>query len=121
MSRLFVNGTLMRGLSLHQNLAGATCLGTFRTAAAYRVHSIADIHPGMYRVEQGGYSIEGELYEVPPDVLDRVVRSEPPGLYVGDIELDDGTMVPGILFSRHDAIRHPDISHFGGWRAYIES
>jgi AGZA family xanthine/uracil permease-like MFS transporter len=46
---LFVNGTLMRGLPLHGNLAGAELLEETRTAPAYRVHSIDDVHPGMYR------------------------------------------------------------------------
>ena len=49
---LFVNGTLMRGLELHGNLAGAELLEETRTAPAYRVHSIGDVHPGMYRARR---------------------------------------------------------------------
>ena len=48
---LFVNGTLMRGLELHGNLAGAELLEETRTAPVYRVHSIGDVHPGMYRAD----------------------------------------------------------------------
>ena len=41
---LFVNGTLMRGLELHGNLAGAELLEETRTAPVYRVHTIDDVH-----------------------------------------------------------------------------
>ena len=71
---LFVNGTLMRGLELHGNLAGAELLEETRTAPVYRVHSIGDVHPGMYRADDGGASISGELYAIPIETLLRVDR-----------------------------------------------
>jgi gamma-glutamylcyclotransferase (GGCT)/AIG2-like uncharacterized protein YtfP len=119
-TELFVNGTLMRGLPLHGNLAGAEYLGTFRTAPIYRLFSIGDAHPGMYPVETGGVAVEGELYRVPEDVLRRVLAGEPPNLYLGTVHLEDGREVPGILYERSamsDAAR--DISDYGGWRAYM--
>ena len=119
-SLLFVNGTLMRGLKLNGNLDGATFLGEFRTAPAYRIHSIGDVHPGMYRVDEGGIAVPGELYEVPDDVLELVEAGEPPNLYRGPVELEDGRIVPGILYPRELAEgHHPDISSYGGWREYI--
>ena len=119
-SQLFVNGTLMRGLALEANLAGATFLGAFLTAPRYRIFSIGDVHPGMYEVEEGetGISVPGELYELPDDVWARVEGGEPPGLYRGPVSLDDGRVVPGILYPRGLAAAHPDISDYGGWRAY---
>ncbi|MGH2406600.1 MAG: allophanate hydrolase-related protein [Candidatus Limnocylindrales bacterium] len=116
---LFVNGTLMNGLKLHPNLAGATFLGAFRTAPKYRMHSIGDVHPGMYEVARGGVAIAGELYELPDEVWTRVHAGEPPNLYRGPIELEDGRAVPGILYPRELAEgHHPDISDYGDWRAY---
>jgi len=44
---LFVNGTLMRGDVLHQNLDGARFISEARTAPRYRLYSIGDVHPGM--------------------------------------------------------------------------
>ena len=118
---LFVNGTLMRGLALHANLDGATFLGEFRTAPRYRVHSIGDVHPGMYRVEEGGVSVAGELYELPNEVWTRVESGEPPDLYRGPVELEDGRTVPGILYPRELAEgHHRDISAYGDWRRYWE-
>lgn len=111
----------MRGLTLHANLDGARFLEESRTAPTYRLHSIGDRHPGMYWVEIGGVSVSGELYLLSDEVLERVLAAEPPGLYVGSVELVDGRLVPGVLF---DPARlratDDDISAYGGWRAYIE-
>lgn len=116
---LFVNGTLMRGLALHPNLAGAEFLGEFQTAPIYRVYSIEDRHPGMFEVESGGVAVAGELYRVPADVWQRVEAGEPPNLYKGPVRLADGRVVDGILYPRALAEgRHRDISEYGGWRAY---
>lgn len=117
---LFVNGTLMRGLALHDNLDGAEFLGAFRTAPRYRVYSIDDRHPGMFEVEEGGVSVAGELYRVPEDVWKRVEDGEPPNLYRGMITLDDGREVYGILYPQELAQSgHRDISDYGDWRAYM--
>ena len=116
---LFVNGTLMRGLALHENLAGAEFLGEAWTAPCYRIHSIGDRHPGMYEVASGGVAVAGELYEVPDAVWRRVEAGEPPGLYCGPVKLAGGRVVDGILYPRELAEgQHPDISAHGGWRAY---
>jgi len=115
---LFVNGTLMRGLALHQNLSGAEFLEACCTAPRYRVYSIGDVHPGMFEVDLGGVAVDGELYRVPDDVLARVEAGEPAGLYRGPVYLSDGRIVDGILYPRELAERHLDISAYGGWRAY---
>ena len=122
-SLLFVNGTLMRGLELHGNLDGAEFLEEVSTAPAYRVHTIGDVHPGMYRVAEGeqGASISGELYTLPTEVLLKVVEGEPAGLYRGPVELADGRTVPGILFDRSAAESHPEITQHGGWRNYRQT
>ena len=118
--RLFVNGTLMRGLELHENLAGAEFLGQFRTAPIYRLFSIDDIHPGMFEVQSGGVSVTGEYYEMRDDIWARVEAGEPPHLYCGRVRLEDGRTVDGILFPRELAEgQHKDISAFGSWRNYL--
>jgi gamma-glutamylcyclotransferase (GGCT)/AIG2-like uncharacterized protein YtfP len=118
---LFVNGTLMRGLALHTNLDGAEFVEEAQTAPEYRIHSIGDVHPGMFLVPEGGVSVAGEIYRVPDDVWRRVEAGEPPGLYKGPVNLADGRVVPGILFPRALAEAHRDISEYGGWRAYWAS
>ncbi|MGH7776156.1 MAG: allophanate hydrolase-related protein [Candidatus Dormibacterales bacterium] len=120
-SLLFVNGTLMRGLPLNGNLTGATFVARLRTAPHYRLHTVGDVHPGMYRVAEGGVAIEGELYDVPGRVWKKVRSGEPPHLYRGSVELEDGRWVDGILYPKGLAQSHPDISSHGGWRAYREA
>ena len=117
---LFVNGTLMRDLPLHANLAGATFIGEAMTAPRYRLYSIDDRHPGMFEVAQGGVAVRGELYRISAAIWKVVASREPAGLYRGRVQLADGREVEGILFPRELAeVHHRDISEFGGWRAYI--
>jgi gamma-glutamylcyclotransferase (GGCT)/AIG2-like uncharacterized protein YtfP len=119
---LFVNGTLMRGLALHGNLEGAEFLGAFKTAPRYRLYSIDDIHPGMFEVAEGGVSVAGEYYRMNDEIWSRVEAGEPPHLYCGPVELEDGRMVNGILYPRAQAEgKHKDISEFGDWRGYMAS
>ncbi|HLW61612.1 MAG TPA: gamma-glutamylcyclotransferase [bacterium] len=119
---LFVNGTLMRGLALAGNLAGAEFLGEAQTAAIYRLYSIDDRHPGMFEVPEGGVSVAGELYRVSDDVWRRVEAGEPPGLYRGTVLLEDGRRVDGMLYPRELAEgRHRDISAHGSWRGYMSA
>jgi AGZA family xanthine/uracil permease-like MFS transporter len=117
---LFVNGTLMRGLALHHNLEGAEFLGETRTATKYRIYSIGDRHPGMFEIEAGGVSVMGELYRLSAAILERVVEGEPPGLFVGSVDLADGRVVRGVLFDP-SRLRPTDrdISAHGGWRAFV--
>ena len=119
---LFVNGTLMRGLTLHKNLDGANFLGEFHTLPIYRLYSIDDIHPGMFEVEEGGVSVAGEMYSMSDEIFQRVKNGEPAGLYFGDVKLNNGSTVKGVLFPRGTAeSNYKDVSNFGDWRAYIAS
>jgi AGZA family xanthine/uracil permease-like MFS transporter len=118
---LFVNGTLMRGLELHPNMGNSEFLGEFQTARCYRLHTINDIHPGMYRLEEnesGGVQVRGELYLVEEATWQAIEAGEPPYLYRGRVVLEDGREVYGILYPRQLAVRYPDISEYGGWREY---
>ncbi len=121
---LFVNGTLMRGLALHENIASAPFLGEMFTEPRYRVYSINDIHPGMFRLdedEQGGISVPGELYLVSPSQWQRIEAGEPANLYRGRVVLSNGLEVWGILYPRWLAEQNgTDISDYGGWRGYMQ-
>ena len=121
MVSLFVNGTLMRGGSLHANLDGATFRGEARTLPLYRLFSVRDVHPAMMAASEGeGVAVSGEMYELSLRHLQRVLEKEPPGLGVGVVNLEGDIPVLGILWTPpsapDDAI---DISAFGGWREYM--
>lgn len=118
---LAVNGTLMRGLELHINMsrAGAVFLGERQTEPTYRLFSIRDVHPAMQRVHAGGVAVAVELYAVPFDGLCAILSREPPGLCIGKVRLEDGQTVLGVLGEAALCEGMPDISAWGGWRAYI--
>ena len=122
---LFVNGTLMRGLSLAANMGDSEFIGEFKTEPQYRVYSIDDIHPGMYRLEEGeegGVAVTGELYLVSDDTWKHIESGEPPHLYRGKVMLEDGREVYGILYPRQLAEgKQLDISAYGDWRLYWNS
>lgn len=122
---LFVNGTLMRGLALHKNMGDSEFLGEFRTEPRYRLYSVDDVHPGMYCLkdgEPGGVAVVGELYRVSDATWNQIANGEPPNLYRGEIKLEDGRTVFGILYPRELAEgKQRDISEYGDWRLYAES
>lgn len=122
---LFVNGTLMRGLPLHGNMGDSEFIGVLRTEPRYRVYSIDDIHPGMYRLEdgeEGGVAVVGELYRVSDETWQQIEAGEPPNLYRGKVKLENGREVFGILYPRELADgKQLDISEYGDWRLYTNS
>ena len=119
---LAVNGTLMRGLELNPNMlaAGATFVREDRTAACYRIFSIDDRHPAMLRTTAGdGVRVVLEIWEVPAGGLAQILLNEPPGLAIGKVLLDDGSVVLGVLGEPFLCEGQREITAFGGWRAYI--
>ncbi len=118
--RLAVNGTLMRGLELNPNLlsAGATFEREDQTAPVYRLFSINDRHPGMYRVAAGGAAVAVEVWNVPAEGLAGILIHEPPGLSIGKVMLAGGEEVLGVLAEPVLCAGQREITEFGGWRAY---
>jgi hypothetical protein len=117
-----INGTLMRGLELNQNMlaAGAVFVREDRTAPCYRLWSIDDRYPGMIRTGQGnGAAIELEIWEVDEPGLTRILQQEPPGLTLGRILLEAGDELLGILAEPYIVEGMQEITVYGGWRGYL--
>ena len=119
---LAVNGTLMRGLELNPNLVnvGATFVREDATDACYRLYSIDDRHPAMLRAPGEGARIALEIWDVPLDGLAQVLMNEPPGLSIGKVVLQDGSVVLGVLGEPFLCAGKREITQYGGWRAYTE-
>ena len=118
--KLAVNGTLMRGLKLEQNMkdAKAVFVREDKTEAAYRIWSINDEHPAMQRVREGGVSVDLEVYEVPVETLYTILLKEPPGLCIGKVKLLSNEEVLGVLGEAILCENQKEITSFGGWRNY---
>jgi hypothetical protein len=120
---LAVNGTLMRGLELNDNLqqVGAVFVRETATAPIYRLWSISDRHPAMMRVSKGGRSIDLEIWSVPLTGLAKILQQEPAGLCIGKIKLADNSEVLGVLGEPFLCEGQREVTEFGGWRNYIKS
>lgn len=90
---LAVNGSLMRGFALNENLrsVNAQFMRESTTSDHYRMWSINDEYPAMQRVQISGEKLQVELWKLTPTALIEVLDNEPPGLCLGKVELV-GTM-----------------------------
>jgi hypothetical protein len=122
MTLMFLNGTAMSGQKDHGAHIGSTFLGPATTTARYRFFAVRDEFPGLYPVAAGGRCIDGELYDIPEEILQgTLLPSEPAELELGDIELIDGEPVKAMLLvpSRlAPGDKVVDIAELGGFRAY---
>ena len=119
---LAVNGTLMRGLKLNPNMlaAKATFVREAMTEPTYRLWTINDEHPAMLRVTDGtGATVAVEVWSVPAEGLAGILLNEPPGLCIGKVRLEDGTVVLGVLSEPALVEGHREITAYGGWRSYL--
>lgn len=118
---LAVNGTLMRGLELNQNMlaAGATFVREARTEPSYRLWSVADRHPAMVRVNEGGVAVAVEVWSLPVEGLAAILLQEPAGLSIGKVRLAEGCEILGVLAEPVLCDGQKEITQHGGWRAYI--
>ncbi|MFM7703950.1 MAG: allophanate hydrolase [Rubrivivax sp.] len=125
---LAVVGAHLSGLPLNAQLIerGARLLRATRTAPRYRLHALPGTtppKPGLVRVrdDEPGASIEVEVWSMPQARVGSFLALIPPPLGLGSIELEDGTRVHGFLCEAHALQAAPDISHLGGWRAFLAS
>jgi len=115
---LAVNGSLMRGFELNQNMldAGAVFVREDRTAPFYRLWSINDRYPGMVRTREGNAeAIALEIWDINEVGLMRVLEQEPSGLALGRVLLEAGDDVLGILAEPYIVEGMLEITSYGGF------
>jgi allophanate hydrolase len=120
-----VVGAHLSGMPLNRELtaAGGTLVRSCRTAPDYRLYVLPDTvpkKPGLQR-EPGfiGPGIEVELWRLPVAAYGAFVARIPAPLGVGKWQLDDGESVSGFLCEAHALVGATEVTHYGGWRAYI--
>ncbi len=121
-----VVGAHLSGLPLNGQLLerGATLIEATTTAPRYRLHALPGTvppKPGLVRDEAHGHAIALEVWAMPQAAVGSFLALIPAPLGLGSIELADGRRVHGFLCEAHAVAAAPDVSAFGGWRAYLAS
>ncbi|QTN23101.1 allophanate hydrolase [Rhizobacter sp. AJA081-3] len=121
-----VVGAHLSGLPLNGQLIerGATLIEATTTAPRYRLHALPGTvppKPGLVRDEAAGHAIALEVWAMPQSAVGSFLALIPAPLGLGSIELADGRRVHGFLCEAHAVAAAPDVSGFGGWRAYLAS
>ncbi|MDQ7746586.1 allophanate hydrolase [Hydrogenophaga pseudoflava] len=125
--RVAVVGAHLSGMPLNGQLTerGATLICRTHTAPVYRLYALPDItppKPGLLRVAPGeGGRIEIEVWEMPLSEYGGFVALVPAPLSIGSLQLADGSSVQGFLCEPRALQGAADITHLGGWRAYLAS
>ena len=125
--RVAVVGAHLSGMPLNTQLSerDATLVGPAHTAAHYRLYALpgtTPLKPGLLRVAPGqGAAIALEIWEMPLAHYGSFVALIPAPLGIGTLELGDGSSVQGFICEAQSVQGARDITHFGGWRAYIAS
>ncbi|MFG2967253.1 allophanate hydrolase [Streptomyces sp. NPDC048288] len=121
---LAVLGAHLTGQPLNPQLLalGAVLDRTTTTAPTYRFYALGTTppKPGLVHVDEGGAAIEAEVWSLPPEGLGRLLAALPRPMTLGSVELADGTSVPGFLCEPSALTDAEDITHHGGWRAFLK-
>ena len=75
--------------------------------------------PGLIRQGEGGAAIEVEVWSLPLDQVGGFLAGIPAPLGLGSVELADGTWAKGFICEGFAAEGASDITHLGGWRAFL--
>ena len=123
---LAVVGAHMSGLPLNHELTGlgGRFLREATTAARYRLFALPGgppERPGLVRTAEGGDAIALEVWALPREAVGTFIAGVPAPLCIGTLELSDGGVVQGFLCEPWATSNAEDVTHHGGWRAYIGS
>ena len=122
--RVAVCGAHLAGLPLNHQLTsrGAHLVARTHSSPDYKLYALPGgppYRPGMVRVPQGGSAIEVEVWEMADREFGSFVTGIPAPLGIGTLTLADGSSVTGFICEQYGVQGAEDISHFGGWRAYL--
>jgi allophanate hydrolase len=115
---LFCIGAHMAGLPLNHQITslGGRFLREADTQPGYRMFALGN-RPGMLRAGDGA-AIAGEVWAVPTSAIGVLLAQVPPPLGFGTVLLDDGPCL-GFLAETAGVGDGTDITHLGGWRAWL--
>jgi len=116
--RVFVYGSLLRGLENHGVLTGARFGGCYETAPGFRMYEYS-YFPAVVAMPESDESIVGEVYDVDAAGMKRLDRLEGhPSFYCRTwIDLCDGSGAWCYLL-RQDQIHNCAVVNGGDWRKH---
>jgi allophanate hydrolase len=121
--KLAVVGAHLKDMPLHWQLTSrdAKFVGALQTSPSYRLYAIADSVPPKPALvySNDGAAIDVEVYELDIAAFGSFVAEVPAPLAIGTVTLADGTSVKGFVAEPRAIADAEDITHLGGWRAYI--
>jgi allophanate hydrolase len=122
-TKIALVGAHLSGQPLNYQLTelGASLLKTCQTDACYRLYALAGKipKPGLIRQTTGGYAIELEVWEISIAGFGQFITQIPAPLGIGTLTLENNETVQGFICESYAIADAPDISHLGGWRAYL--
>jgi allophanate hydrolase len=122
---LFCIGAHMSGLPLNPQITslGGRFVRVACTQPLYRLFALGN-RPGMVRAPAGeildGAVVAGEVWALPTTAIGALLVQVPPPLGFGTVLLDDGPSL-GFLAESVGIGDAPDITHLGGWHAWLRS
>lgn len=124
-TRLAVVGAHLRGMPLNSQLTERHARFVEATSSAdhYRLYALPNTtpaKPGLIRSHTGA-PIAVELWDIPTELFGSFVALIPAPLGIGTLTLADGREVKGFICEGAAIEGATDITHLGGWRAYIAS
>lgn len=122
--KLAVVGAHLKDMPLHWQLTSrqAKFVGALETAPTYRLYAMAESTPPKPALihSDDGAAIAVEVYELDVAAFGSFVADVPAPLAIGTVTLADGSSVKGFVAEPRALAGAEDITHLGGWRAYIE-
>jgi allophanate hydrolase len=123
---LAVVGAHLSGQTLNHQLTDrrARLIKSCRTAGSYRLYALRSNPPKPGLVHDPrfqGRGIEIEIWAVPENEFGGFVAAIPAPLAIGNVTLEDGSSVRGLICEIAGISNAQEITEFGGWRNYLAS
>ncbi len=124
---IVVCGAHLEGLALHHQLAdrGAVLIRKTETSPHYRLFAMPageaiPARPALVHDAGKGACIKVEVWSLDPAAFGDFVSRVPAPLGIGKVTLVSGESVPGFIAEPRALDGAEEITHLGGWRAYLE-
>jgi allophanate hydrolase len=122
--KVAVCGAHLSGLPLNHQLTSrdGRLVRSTTSSPDYKLYALPGgppYRPGMVKVTSGGAAIAVEVWQLPAREFGSFVAGIPAPLGIGTLELADGECVQGFVCESFAVAAATDITHFGGWRAYL--